>query len=64
MTFKSKDKPQWFFAWVTGTPYITTECGWTRRQVISEINRGTGQSWKKTYRMGGRVIRCNITPKK
>lgn len=26
---KQGDYPEWFFAWSTGSAYITTICGWT-----------------------------------
>ncbi len=57
------EAPEWFFAWMTGRPYITTICGWSRHNVINEAEKAVGDPWKKIYRNGGRAVRCKVVPK-
>jgi hypothetical protein len=52
--------PEWFFMW-TGTSYITSICGWTKKQVVDDAVAACGESWKKIYAKGGRVIRVKMT---
>ena len=54
------EHPQWFFMWVTGKPYVTTICGWTKAGVIREVEKMNGGTWKRTYAMGGRVVRVKL----
>lgn len=56
------EHPTWFFVWTTGKPYITSICGWTRKEVIQSVTRDTGRPWRSIYRQGGRVIRCKVVP--
>lgn len=60
MKLRKNDKPQWFFMWTKGSPYITTVCSWTRALLIQEVQTMFGQSWGKTYRQGGRAVKCEI----
>jgi len=60
---KAYDAPQWFFMWSTGIPYLTSICSWTRRDCLREVERQMGEPWRKTYRKGGRVVKCSIYPK-
>ena len=57
---KRIEHPEWFFMWSNGIPYITMICGWTRRDVINEVGQQFSEPWKKTYRRGGRVVRCIV----
>lgn len=56
---KQMEHPQWFFMWVTGKPYVTTICGWTKKDVIREVEKNGG-TWKETYARGGRVVRVRL----
>jgi hypothetical protein len=56
------DAPEWFFAWVKGSPYITQICSWSRRGLIQSVERETGRKWKNIYQSGGRAMRCTVTP--
>lgn len=63
ITPQSVEAPSWFFMWIVGRQYITTICGWTRKQVQDEVARSNGMTWKEAYRAGGRVIRCTVRPR-
>lgn len=54
----------WFFMRLKpqGREYITSFASWTRRDLIAAVVRDFGQSWEKTYRAGGRVIKCSVKP--
>ena len=57
---KNLDGPTWFFVWTTGQPYMTTACGWYRKQVIREMEQATQRTWKQIYAEGGRAVRCDV----
>lgn len=59
---KPVEAPAWFFGWISGKPYITTICGWTRKQVMQEVERSHGESWNRVYKRGGRIIKCSVRP--
>lgn len=61
---KKLEHPEWFFMWSTGEPYITCICQWTRRDAIREVESMLAQPWRKTYREGGRIVRCSIQVRK
>lgn len=54
------EHPEWFFMWVTGKPYVTMICGWTKKDVIREVEKMNGGTWKETYARGGRVVRVKL----
>jgi hypothetical protein len=55
------ESPEWFFMWAKGTPYITSVCGWTKRQVIAQIESDMQERWKTIYGRGGRVKQCTVS---
>lgn len=54
------ETPEWFFVWTGKRGYITTVCGWTKKDVIREAEKTQHSSWEKIYKRGGRVYRCRI----
>jgi len=63
MKLRENDKPQWFFMWVKGHPYICSICTWTRKDLIIEVEKMMGADWKRIYRQGGRAVKCDIVLK-
>lgn len=57
---KYKEYPQWFFAWSTGKPYITSICDWDKKGVILQVEKFMGKPWKRIYAQGGRAIKCKV----
>lgn len=57
---KDMKYPRWFFMWVSGSPYITKICGFTRSEVIQAVEKMNGGTWKQTYAMGGRLVRVKL----
>lgn len=53
--------PQWFFMWTSGKPYITMICGWTKKDVMKQVERENGQSWRKIYERGGRIVKVEMS---
>jgi hypothetical protein len=54
------EHPEWFFMWATEKPYVTTICGWTKSDVISESEKNLGMTWRQIYARGGRVVRVKL----
>lgn len=57
------DHPEWFFKWTSpkNSPYITSICAWTKKDLISRAEKENGKPWKEIYKMGGRAVRVKIT---
>ena len=53
--------PEWFFAWKSGTPYITMICGWNKKAVIRVVEKENGKTWKQIYAAGGRIVKVKIS---
>ena len=64
MKTKKLDAPEWFFMWTGTNAYVTTICGWTRAQVMNEVEKANSCTWKLIYGRGGRIIRCTLTEKR
>lgn len=43
------DYPEWFFMWSNGTPYITSVCGWTKKEVIRRVEEMNSLRSGKKY---------------
>ena len=54
----------WGFAWATGRPrpYVTSIVGHSRQNCHAEAEKILGMPWKKIYCLGGRAIKCTLTP--
>lgn len=55
------DYPEWFFMWKSGSPYITTICGRSKKEVIQETEKQFFQTWKQIYSRGGRIVKVKIS---
>lgn len=55
------DYPEWFFAWMSDTPYITMICGWSKKDVIQTVERENEKTWKQIYNRGGRIVKVKIS---
>lgn len=53
----------WAFAWSKEVPYITTITAYSRPSLICEVEKHMGVPWRKTYRQGGRAVKCQIVQK-
>jgi hypothetical protein len=67
MKFNPRDAALWFFCWAsTDTAprrgYPTPIVAFSRTDLIKAVERELAQPWRKTYREGGRAVRCRVTP--
>jgi hypothetical protein len=59
------DYPNWFFMWgkKTGTrsdEYLTSVCGWTRKDLIYQIEKQIGV-WSEVKKRGGKCVKVKIS---
>lgn len=67
MRFKPRDSFMWFFCWAStqsapGRDYPCSIAAFTRGELITRVAAVMNEPWKKTYRQGGRAVRCRLTP--
>lgn len=54
-------RQMWFYVWTGNSPYLSHYSAQTREELKEFLEYEFDAPWRKTYRRGGRMVKCDVT---